>query len=58
MVRLNSLRRVIALAVECGTFVSQINVETTYLNGELEEEVSVYENSGVGRRSFGNYNKK
>lgn len=41
MVRLSSIRRVIALAVAYGMSVRQTHVKTAYLNGKLEEKVSM-----------------
>ncbi|KAF6212135.1 hypothetical protein GE061_012656 [Apolygus lucorum] len=39
VVRLSSLRTVMALAVKHGMVVEQMDVETAYLNGELEENI-------------------
>ena len=39
MVRLESVHALIALAVQCGLKLHQVDVTTAFLNGELEEEV-------------------
>ena len=40
VVRLESLRALIALAVQKGLKLHQVDVTTAFLNGELEEEVT------------------
>ena len=46
MVRLESLRTVIALAVQNGLKLHQVDVTTAFLNGELEEEVYMKQPKG------------
>jgi len=46
VVRLESLRTVIALAVQNGLKLHQVDVTTAFLNGELEEEVYMKQPKG------------
>ena len=46
MTRITSIRMLIALAAVYGLEINQINVKTTFLNGELEEEIYIEQPEG------------
>ena len=50
VVRLESVRGLIALAVQCGLKLHQIDVTTAFLNGELEEEVYMRQLEGFAAK--------
>ena len=46
MTRITSIRMLIALAAVYGLEIHQIDVKTTFLNGELEEEIYIEQPKG------------
>ena len=50
MVWLESVRALIALAVQCGLKLHQVDVTTAFLNGELEEEVYMRQPEGFAAK--------
>ena len=46
LTRITSIRMLIALAAEYGLEIHQMDVKTTFLNGELEEEIYIEQPEG------------